>query len=148
MTYQRTSSYQQYGQQNYLSHQITGNIEANSFYAVGDRVSSYGIINFGAMAAKSKKQIKPVDVDINQDILLRSLHVFTTQATNEEVTIRLFLENTEVLEQKIINSDMPYTFAPGAIVNPNLTIEVQPRYNTTQLVLCWQPVHVLSYVKV
>lgn len=148
MTYQRESVVQPYGDLKFLAYKITGNIESQPLNHVGDRVPSYGIINFGAMKAKSKKQIKPIDMGIEQDILLRSLYAFTNHATSEEVTIRLFLGNTEVLEQKLTNAEMPYTFPPGAILNPNLTIEVQPQYNTVQLLLYWQPVHVLSYLEI
>lgn len=148
MSYERISKEQRYGSQSYLSHQISGNIESNPFYVVGDRVSSYGIINLGYLSARQKKRFKPIDYGINSDILLRSLYAFTTAPTAEEVTIRLFLDNTEFLEQKISDSEMPYTFPPGAIVNPNLELEVEPRYNTAQIVIYWQPVHVISYVEV
>ena len=148
MTYQRASTAQKYGEQNYLSHKISGNIEPDPFYVVGDRIPSYGIINFGAMQGGSKKQFKPINEGIESDILLRSVHAFTTNATNEEIILRLFLQNTEVLEQKITNNEMPYEFAPGAIINPNLTLEIQPRYDTMQLLIYWQPIHVLSYLEV
>lgn len=146
--YQQQATYQTYNDRKYLDHQINADGIETDVRLVGDRVPSYGVINFGAMSSGSKKQIKPLNLGITTDILLRSLYAFTTSSTNEETTIRLFLNGTEFLEQKITNNEMPYTFPPGAILNPTLTLEVQPRYDTTQLVIYWQPVHVISYLEV
>ena len=146
--YQQESVYQTYNDNKYLDHQINAEGLEPNFRLVGDRVPSYGIINFGLIQPNHKKSVKPIDLGIEHDILLRSLYCFNRNSTNEETTIRLFLENSEVLEQKITNSDMPYTFPPGAILNPYLTFQVQPKYEAIQLLLYWQPVHVLSYKQV
>lgn len=148
MTYQRESIVQPYGDLEFLAHDISGNIDPRGFNFIGDRVSSYGIINFGDVKGGSKKQIKPADVGIERDILLRSIWSFNTSATNDELTMRLYAGPTEFFEQRILNSEMPYIFPPGAILNPNLIFEVQPKYDATQVVLYWQPVHVLSYLEV
>ena len=145
MSYQRSSIVQKYGDQNYLAHQIRGNTQTDPYNFVADRVSSYGIINFGYIKGGKTKRVKPLDLGIEQDILLRSLHNFTTNSTGKEVTIKLFLQNQEFLEQQITDSQMPYTFPPGAIVNPNLELEVRPKYDTMQLLVYWQPVHIISY---
>ena len=79
---------------------------------------------------------------------MKSIFDFTAAANNDQATFRLFNGETEILEQVIVSNYMPYTFPPGAIINPNLTIQVQPRYDTTQLLIYWQPVHVLSHVEV
>lgn len=143
--YQQTATFQTYGDHKYLDHQINADGLEPNVRLVGERVPSYGVINFGLMGGRTKKQVKPIDLGIEQDILLRSLWAFTTNATNEEVTLRLYLNSTEVLVQKLSNEEMPYIFPPGAIINPNLTLEVEPRYHTTQLLIYWQPVHVLNY---
>lgn len=148
MTYKRESISQPYSDLEFLAHNVMGNIDNRSFSMVGDRVPSYGIINFGYLQGNAKKAFKPSDYGIEQDILLKSLWTFTRSATNEECTIRLFLDNQEYLEQRITNNEMPYTFPDGAILNPNLTLEVNPRYETMQLLVYWQPVHVLSYLEV
>lgn len=146
--YQQESTIQTYNGNKYLDHQINAEGLEPDLRLVGDRVPSYGIINFGLIHSNHKKSVKPIDLGIEHDILLRSLYCFNRSSTNEETTIRLFLENSEVLEQKITNSEMPYTFPPGAILNPYLTFQVQPKYGAIQMVLYWQPVHVLSYKQV
>ena len=146
--FQQKSTYQTYNGNKYLDHQINAEGLEPDFRLFGDRVPSYGIINFGYFKGGQKKSFKPIDNDISVDILLRSIWAFTTNAITDEVTIEMFLANTEVLEQRLSNNEMPYTFPPGAIWNPNLTLEVQPKYDTSQLVIYWQPVHVLSYLQV
>ncbi|MEM7762091.1 MAG: hypothetical protein AAF298_28840 [Cyanobacteria bacterium P01_A01_bin.40] len=148
MVYQLETTSQLYGDQQYLAHRIKGEISADDRYLFGQRVPSYGIINFGAMAAGSTKNFTPIANGIQSDIELKSIFDFTSSATNDECTFKLFSGEIEILEQKIVNNDMPYTFPPGAIINPNLTIQVKPRYTTTQLLIYWQPVHVLNYVEV
>ena len=148
MSYQRESIVQPYGKLEFLAHDISGNIDPRGFNFVGDRVSSYGVINFGYVKGGSSKRIKPIDYGIERDIWLRSIWAFNTSATNDEITMRLYAGRAEFFEQKISNNEMPYTFPPGAILNPNLIFEVQPKYDATQVVLYWQPVHVLSYVEI
>ncbi len=148
MVYQLETSEQLYGEDLYLTHTIRGTGQQNDLSLFGQRVPSYGIINFGAIDGGSTKDFKPIDNGISSDIMLRSIYDFTTSATNDEVTFKLFNGSVEIFEQKITNSEMPYTFPPGAIINPNLIIQVNPRYTTTQLLIYWQPVHVLSYIEV
>lgn len=148
MAYQLEPTTQLYGEDLYLAHNLTGDRTQGDRRLFGQRVPSYGIINFGAIRGGSTKDFKPIDNGISSEIMLRSIYDFTTSATNDEVTFKLFNGTAEIFEQKITNSEMPYTFPPGAIINPDLTIQVEPRYTTTQLLIYWQPVHVLSYIEV
>ncbi len=148
MGYQTEPAIQLYGSNNYLAHKIVGATPEQDRYLFGERMPSFGVINFGYMNAGTTKDFKPIDNGIVSDISLRSIYTFTTAQSNEEVTFKLFSGGQEILEQRISNNEMPYTFPPGAIINPNLTIQVKPRYTTTQLLIYWQPVHVLSYIEV
>jgi len=148
MSYQLKTTTQVYGEQRYLAHKIKGETQNDDRYLFGQRIPSYGIINFGAMAANSTKNFKLIDNGISSDIELKSIFDFTLGANNDQTTLRLFAGEIEILEQVIVSNNMPYTFPPGAIINPNLTIQVQPRYNSTQLLIYWQPVHVIDYVEV
>lgn len=148
MVYQLETTSQLYGDKEYVSHVIKGDTPADDRHLFGMRVPSYGVINFGAMAANSTKDFTPIANGINSDIELKSIFDFTDSASGDECTFKLFNGEIEILEQRITNNEMPYTFPPGAIINPNLTIQVKSRYNTTQLLIYWQPVHVLSYLEV
>ncbi len=148
MSYQLESTTQLYGDNLYLAHNLRGTGRENDRFLFGQRVPSFGIISFGAMAAGRTKRITPADRGINSHIMLRSIYDFTTSATADEVTFKLFEGETEILEQRVFSSEMPYTFPPGAIIDPRYTIEVKPRYATTQLLIYWQPVHVLSLIRV
>lgn len=148
MSYELETTSQIYGNQPFLTHNIKGDVPENDRHLFGMRIPSFGIISFGAMRANSTKNFKPIDRGIASEFQLISAYAFTTSATSDEITLKLFSGNVEVAEQKITNNEMPYKFPPGAIINPNLTIQVKPKYNTTALVLYWQPVHVLDYVEV
>jgi len=148
MSYNLETTKQIYGNQLFLTHNIKGDTSTDDRHLFGMRVPSFGIINFGTMAAGQVKNFKPIDNGINSDISLKSAFAFTTSATNDEITLRLLDGTTEIAEQKLTNAQMPYSFPPGAIINPNLTIQVTTRYATTQMLLYWQPVHVLDYIEV
>ncbi len=148
MSYQLETASQVYGDNLYLAHNLKSDTAEADRFLFGQRVPSYGIINFGYMKAGTTKIFRPLDNGINSDILLRSVYSFTTAPANEEVTFNLFNGREQLLEQRIPNSEMPYTFPPGAIINPNLTITVTCRYETAQLLIYWQPVHVLSFIQV
>ena len=148
MTYQRNTIDQLYGDQKYLAHQVTGNIDHRPFNIVGDRVPSYGIINFGAVSSNNSRQFLPLSNGITSDIMLRSLYSFTTNASKSETTFRL-KNGTQLIGEWLFGiNDMPYAFPNGAIINPNITIEIKPKNTGSQLLLYWQPVHVLSYLEV
>ena len=148
MTYQRNTVDQLYGDQKYLAHQVTGNVDPRPFHVVGDRVSSYGIINFGAVSSNNSKQFLPVSNGITNDIMLRSLYSFTTDASKTETIFRLKNGTRLIGEWLFTADDMPYAFPDGAIINPNITIEIKPKNTVSQLLLYWQPVHVLSYLEI
>ena len=148
MTYQRESIVQPYGNQEFLAHSVSGNIDNRGFNLVGDRIPSFGIINFGAMSAASTKQFLPANKGITTDIMLRSLYSFTTNASKSETTFRLKNGTQIIGEWLFAANDMPYAFPAGAIINPNITIEIKPKDSVSQLLLYWQPVHVLTYLEI
>ena len=146
--FQLESTYQTYNGNKYLDHQINAEGLEPNFRLVGDRIPSYGIINFGAMSAGETKQLLPINNGITTDIMLRSLYSFTTNATKSETTFRLKSGTQLIGEWLFAANDMPYAFPDGAIINPNITIEIKPKNAVSQLLLYWQPVHVLSYLQV
>lgn len=148
MSYDLEHSKQIYGNQPFLSHIIKNDDPELNRHLFGMRVPSYGIISFGAIGKDRTKSFKPIDNGIKKDIELVSVFAYTGNATADEITIYLYEGNVEIAEQKITSSQMPYRFPDGAIVNPNLTIWVKPRQDTSALMLYWRPVHVLSYIEV
>lgn len=148
MTFTRNSAKQVFGEQNYLSHQITGNVEPEAFYAVGDRISSYGIFNFGQVPANSQKRVSLSAARIEQPISLSSIYAFTDNASSDEIRFYLFSGDKELVELRLSSSEMPYTFPPGAIIDPSLDIVVRPRSNLTSLLIYWKPVHIITQINV
>ena len=148
MNYELEPVGQLYGDQRYLAHKLKGATPESDRYFFGQRIPSFGTINFGAVAAGQTKSFRPVDHDIISDLMIVSIFDFTTSPTGDELTFRLIWAGTELLEQKMSNDEIPYTFPPGAIINPNITIEVTPRYDSTQILIAWQPVHLLHYHEV
>lgn len=143
MSYQLEPDYQVYGDKNYLAHNLKGATAEDDRRFFSERIQSFGIIDFGAMSANSTKSYTPATDGVISPIMITSVFAFTTSATSDEITFKIFDGNTEILEQKIPSSEIPYQFPPGAIIRPDLTIQVKPRYNTTALLVYWQPVHIL-----
>ncbi len=148
MGYQLEPDSHLYGDKNYLAYNLKGDTPEDDRRFFGERISSFGIIDFGAMSAGSIKSYTPATNGVISPIMITSVFAFTTAATSDEITFKIFDGNTEILEQKISNSEIPYHFPPGAIIRPDLTIQVKPRYNTTALLIYWQPVHILHQAQV
>lgn len=148
MPYQLETSFQQYGTQKYLDHNLKGSNSDLDRRLFAQRVPSYGIINFGALAANQTKQFLPSANGITSDIMLRSLYPFTTDASRGETTFRLYQGTTKIAEWLFMPADLPYAFPDGAIINPSIALEVKPKFALSQLLLYWQPVHVLSYIQI
>lgn len=147
MSYRLETSSQQYGSSKYLDHNLKGVNAESDRRLFAQRVSSYGIINFGVFTANQTKQFLPSANGITSDIMLRSLYPFTTDASRGETTFRLLQGTTKIAEWLFTGTDVPFAFPDGAIINSSLTLEVKPKYALSQLMLYWQPVHVLSYIQ-
>lgn len=148
MNYELETVSQLYGDAQYLAHKLKGETEADDRYFFGQRIPSFGTIDFGVMQGGSTKSYTPADHGIKSDLMLISVFDFTQNSSGDELTFKLFWQGQELLEQKMSNNEIPYTFPPGAIVNPNITIQVKPRYDSTQILIAWQPVHLLHYHRV
>ena len=148
MSYQLQTTAQVYGDNNFLTHKLPGNTADDDRYLFGQRVQSFGIINFGAIASNSSKQVLLSSIGISSPILLRSVYAFNYSGGSDEMRMRLFSGTQKLAEMKFKFSEVPYRFPDGAIIDPSLSIEVEPRYAVIQLLLYWQPVHVLSYIEV
>lgn len=146
--YQLGTASQIYGDEKYLDHVLRGETTDLDRRLVGDRIPSYGVINFGSINANLTKRFKPFDRGIKSDILLRSFYVFTPDASKDETRFSLSLETTKIAEWLFSPDKMPFRFPEGAIINPAITLEVKPKNNVSQVLLYWQPVHVLSYIEV
>lgn len=146
--YQLVTTSQIYNNVVYLDHTLKSDTPEKDVRLVGDRVPSYGVINFGAINGGATKRFLPSQFGFASDIMLRSLYPFTLDGTKDETTLRLYQGNSKISEWKLSNSDIPFRFPEGAIINPNISIEVRPKIFVSQLLLYWQPVHVLSYLEV
>lgn len=136
----------------YLIHKLPGETPEGDRHFFGQRIPSYGIINFGAFQKKQKKRFTPIQHGIERDISARSIFSFTTSSTNDEFIYRLLGKDNSnrsvvIYELKVTNNESPYEFPPGAIINPYLTIEIESKYEATAVLLYWQPVHVLQYTE-
>ena len=139
---------QQYGDRLYLAHKIKGDSPENARALFGMRMPSYGIFSFGAMAARQQKTIVLANEGIVSPIQLKSVYAFNPNASSDEIRFRLYAGTQELAGMRLTANDMPFQFPDGAIIDPALSIQVEPRYSVTQLMLYWQPVHILKYVAV
>ena len=146
--YQLVTTSQVYNNVVYLDHTLKGDTPEKDVRLVGDRVPSYGVINFGGMNGGSSRRFLPSSRGIFSDMMLRSLYPFTLDGTKDETTLRLYQGNIKISEWRLGNDDIPFRFPEGAIINPEIAIEVKPKLPVSQLLLYWQPVHVLSYLEV
>ena len=148
MSYQLEPDYQPYGDKKYLAHNLKGATPEDDRRFFAGRIPAFGVIDFGSMSANSTKSYTPATDRVISPIMIVSVFAFTTSATADEINFKIFDGNTEILEQRISNHEIPYKFPPGAILRPDLTIQVKPRYNTTALLVYWQPVHLLHTAQV
>lgn len=146
--YQLQTTKQIYGNSEYLAHNIKGETPTDDRFLFGMRVPSYGIINFGAFTAGQTKRVLLANINITSQISLTSVYAFGDNATNDEIKFRLFSGEIQIAEQRITSLEMPFQYPSGAIIDPSLSIEVESRYSVTQIIMYWQPVHVLDYVEV
>ena len=145
MTYQLDTTSLTYGDREFLAHNLKGATANDDRYLFGQRIKSYGILNFGAMSGNSSKRAILSNLGITSPILIRSAYAFSQNTWNDEIKFRLFDGNTQLTELTILNTEMPYQFPDGAIIDPSLSIEVFTNQATTQMLIYWQPVHVLQY---
>lgn len=148
MSFQLEPDFQVYGDKNYLAHNLKGATAEDDRRFFGQRIPAFGVIDFGSMTANSIKSYTPVTDGVLSPISIVSVYAFTTAATNDEITFKIFEGATELTRQKITNDEMPYQFPPGAIIRPELTIQVEPRYDTMKLLVYWRPVHILHSAQV
>lgn len=148
MSYQLDTTSQLYGDQQYLSHVIRGETPEGDRHLFGQRVPSFGIFSFGEMSAGSEKTVVLADENIISSIQLTSVYAFNNNASNDEIRFSLFRAGTEIAEMRLTGADMPYQFPKGAIIAPDLAIRVRPRFAASQVLIYWQPVHILKYVAV
>lgn len=150
--YQLETTKQIYGDSEYLAHNIKGQTTEDDRFLFGMRVPSYGIFSFGALASGQTRRVVLAQEGITSPISLTSVYAFGDNTNNDEIYFRLFSGTgraaQEIAQQRIISNDMPFQYPKGAIIDPSLSIEVEPRYKVTQIVMYWQPVHVLKYVQV
>lgn len=145
MAYQLDTGKQTYGSQEYLAHKIKGATVADDRYLFANRVSAYGIIDFGAMAKGAVKRVSLSTLGITSQISIASVYAFSSNTNSDEIRYRLFNGSTQLMELQILAADMPFTFPPGAIVDSTLSIEVVAAQAFERVLIYWQPVHVLDY---
>lgn len=148
MTYQLETTSQLYGNQQYLAHNLKGATPELDRQFFAQRIASYGIFSFGAFTSRQTKRVVLADQNITSPISLVSAYAFASNATSDEIRFRLLADTQQIAEQRISSNDMPFAFPPGAIIDPTLTIEVESRYGVTQLLIYWQPVHILSHIQI
>lgn len=137
-----------YGEREFLAHKLLGETALDDRYLFAQRVPSYGIFSFGAMSGSETKTVVLANEGITSPIQLKSVYAFNVSASSDEIRFRLYAGDTEIAEMKLTASDMPFQFPDGAIIDPSLSIEVDPRYAVSQLLIYWQPVHIIKYVSV
>lgn len=148
MNYSLETTKQIYGNQSFLTHKLKGEVPSDDRHLFGMRVESFGVFNFGQIAKGKTKEVFLADHQINSPISLSSIYAFAQNTANDEIKFRLKYEGKSIAELQLKYYEMPFSFPPGAIVMPNLSIEVEPKANLTQLLIYWQPVHLLKQVVV
>ena len=116
------------------------------------RVPEYGILEFGSIAANQSKRLDLGANNLTSPIILRSLYVFTSSTTGDEIKEFIIYQKdengnlTRIAKQRFNNKEIPYQFPDGAILFPFNVIEVTPKYKTDNIIAYVQPVNVLFSV--
>ncbi len=134
-----------YGNTDFQAYLNTANNQA--YFA--DRIAEYGVLEFGALAANQTKKLDLGAKGLTSPIILRSLYVFSSSTTNDEIKeFVIYRKNangnlSRFATQRFSNNEMPYQFPNGGILFPFNVIEVKPRYNTENILAYVQPVNIL-----
>lgn len=148
MSYRAEPTFQIYGNQRFLTHNIKGEGEDDDRHLFAQRMTGYGIFSFGALTSGQAKRVVLADVNIVSPISLVSVYAFGVNAANDEIRFRLFAGTVQIAEQIITKNEMPFQYPKGAVIDPSLSIEVEADSRVTQLMMYWQPVHVIDYIEV
>ena len=106
------------------------------------------MIDFGAIAAEQKKRVVLKDHDINSPIQLVSIYAFASNGSSDQTWLRFFSNDNLINQIWLTGNDMPFAFPPGLIILPDKTIEVEPRFDASNLTIYWRPVHILRHVTI
>ncbi len=146
--YQLQTSFQQFGDSKYLDHNLTGQTVTDDRRLFAQRVPSIGIFNFGQINGNASKTISLADYQITSPIQLVSIYALGSENLNSETIYELVSGETVLFSLKLLKESMPFAFPNGAVVDPSLSIRVKPKSNVSQVLIYWQPVHVLSYIEI
>lgn len=119
----------------------------------GSRIPEYGILEFGAVARNETKRLDLGAKGIISPIILRSLYVFSSVTTDDEIKkFEIYIKDangnlTQFAEQRFKDDEMPYQFPNGGILFPFNVIDVTPGVDTDNIIVYVQPVNVLFSVK-
>ena len=144
MPYQLETISQVYGDREYLAHNFKGATPNDDRATFGMRIPSYGVLDFGSITRNQIKDAVLADLGINSPISLKCIYAFDINI-NTEITLRLLEGNNQLIQLVIPNDKMPYQFPDGLIVDNSLTIRLTASSSVGQLLIYWQPVHLLQY---
>ncbi len=87
--------------------------------------------------------------NVTSSILIRSVYAFSGSTSNDEIWFYIYQKDeagvsTRIAQQRYYNNEMPYSFPFGAVLTPNMVIEVKPKYNVDNLFIYFQPVNVIA----
>ncbi len=144
--YQIQSDVQDFQNKNY---KIFKDNESNHYLA--DRVPNIGIINLGSILAAETKSFDLAGNNILSPIMVRSVYAFSGSTGQDEIVFFIYRKNesgvsTRIALQRFHNYEMPFTFPYGAILAPDMGIEIKPKYNVDALFIYVQPVNVIFSV--
>lgn len=148
MDYQLETTKQIYANQAFLTHKLVGDEPSLDRHLFGMRVESLGYFNFKQINKEQTKQVKLSEQGINTPISLVSIYAFANNSTSDEVEFRLKHGNNILAKMQIKYYEMPFAFPKGAVIAPELSIEVKPKNDVSQLLIYWQPIHILKEVVV
>jgi len=119
--------------------------ETTNQHYFAERVAIKGELKFGLIPRGQEVQIDLAKNGITTPIMLTELFAFTPIGTSDEVKLRLYVKNGEILvkigTQRISAGQMPYNI-PNGIIRPDMVISIEPTRSDSTVIAYAKPVAV------
>lgn len=122
--------------------------DSQDSHYLAERIANIGVLDFGTVTASQKKRIDLAAKGMLSPVIILSVYAFSGDTANDEIRFNLYRKDSagvldKVAYQKYDSNKMPYRFPHGAVLTPDLVIEVEPRYNVDALLIYTQPCNVV-----
>ena len=148
MQYQLAPTTQQIGDRQYLAHELQGESADSNRNLLTAQVPNFGVIQFGDFFGGQTKVIQLSQAKILSAIQVVGAFAFAQNSTTEIINFSVLENNSPIAQLNLTSGEMPFSFPPGAILQPNQSIQIRPTAPLIGCLITWQPVNLIHYFNI